>query len=109
MLMGYRGVSKRIYEWDWIPEEIISIRENNPQIYYPKYNVSTNVKDERLLEVPEKAFVYYKDIDFINRRSKIQISIFDSLNLKIEDLVEESIEYAFNTLQLNRIYGFIRP
>lgn len=107
MLQGYRGFSKNIYDWDWIPEEIISIKKANHTVYYPKYKIRLKQND-RLLEIPDKAFIYFKDIDFINKHSKLQISILNSLNLKIDDLLKESIEYGFNILHLNRIYGFIQ-
>lgn len=107
MLQGYRGLSKDIYDWDWIPEEIISLKNSDHPVYYPKYKIKVKQND-RLLEIPNKAFIYFKDIDFINKHAKLQISVFNSLHLKIDDVLKESINYGFNILHLNRIYGFIQ-
>lgn len=106
MLVGYRKIHEPVLKWNWISGEIIYIRSEN-SLYYPQNQNIINNKHNSLLVVPEKAFVLLEEIDYINRHAKLQMGIKDNEGIDAEQLLNEILDYAFNKLKLNRLYGFL--
>ncbi|MEC5425424.1 GNAT family protein [Virgibacillus sp. C22-A2] len=105
MLTGYRSKYKSLLEWNWVPEELLFVQRTDSKLYIP--NILHEIKpDDRILVVPNQAFVLFKDTDFIHSHSKMQLSIIDE-QMNIVDLLKESLDFAFNKLNLNRIYGYL--
>ncbi|GIP63151.1 hypothetical protein [Virgibacillus pantothenticus] len=108
MLMGYRKNHSSVFNWNWVPEEILSINKNNT-LYYPD-NKSTEFNSrDTVLVVPEKAFVVLREVDYINRNAKLQISVKKPKDIDINKLIQETLVFAFYKIKLNRIYGYLIP
>ncbi len=106
MLVGYRKIHEPILKWNWVPGEIIYI-QSDTSLYYPWKVKFTNNEHSSLLVVPEKAFVLIEGIDYINRHAKLQMGIIFKGEIDAEQLLHEALDYAFNKLKLNRIYGYL--
>jgi hypothetical protein len=110
MLTGYREKNKEAIEWNWIPEEILYLNNNEwPQLYYPTTNLHpTNIKDSNILLIGSyHSFVLFKNVDYINRSALLQVSIASPEQVNIDQIMDEALSYAFKTIQMNKVYGYI--
>jgi hypothetical protein len=110
MLTGYREKNKEAIEWNWIPEEILYLNNNEwPQLYYPTPTLNlNNFNDSSILLIGSyHSFVLFKNVDYINRSALLQVSIASPEQVNIDQMMNEALSYAFKTIQLNKVYGYI--
>jgi hypothetical protein len=110
MLAGYREKNKEDIEWNWIPEEILYLNNDEfPQLYYPAPDTAPAENDDSriLLIGSHHSFVLFKNVDYINRSALVQVSIASPEKVDIDQMMDEALNFAFRTIQMNKVYGYI--
>jgi hypothetical protein len=112
-LRGYRSSDRALLSGPWPPGELLGI----PLPAWPALAPPTTVEppsDTRteLCVLPGAGFVRYTEIDWVNRRARVELGLLPDAGATrgaLEPLVAAAVAHGFHRLHLHRLHGWVSP
>jgi hypothetical protein len=122
-LRGFRDTDRALLTGHWLPGELLaSPLTDRPALASPRTVAVPGDRADRSGEGPgawnarlcvadDAAIVRYTELDWINRRARLEIAIHDPGldEPRVKQLVELAVAHGFGGLNLHRLYGLLTP
>ncbi|WP_433271686.1 hypothetical protein ACQPZF_13275 [Actinosynnema sp. CS-041913] len=111
-LSGYRPAHADLLHGRWLPGELIAPRHDGRVAEFGAVDVPEPglCDEERLLVAVGAGLVRYCDIDWVDRRARLEIRLLSDFHPDgTHNLLARALETAFTVFALNRVYGYVTP
>jgi hypothetical protein len=112
-LRGFRDTDRPLLTGHWLPGELLALPlADRPALASPlAVPAPGDRSDQRLCVAGDVAVVRYTELDWINRRARLEIAIQDPGldEPKVKQIVELAVAHGFGGLNLHRLYGLLTP
>jgi hypothetical protein len=112
-LRGFRDADRSPLTGHWLPGELLALPlADRPALAAPLAVPAPGDRaDQRLCVADDVAVVRYTELDWINRRARLEIAVQDPGldEPKVKQLVELAVAHGFGGLNLHRLYGLLTP
>jgi hypothetical protein len=110
MLRGYRSADVGLLTGPWLDGELIGL----PLAGWPPVAELTAVAPpagpgDELCIAPGAGFARFAGLDWVHRRARLETGLQPGRDGKAAALLEAAVRYAFGTLNLHRLYGWVTP
>jgi hypothetical protein len=110
MLKGYRGGDAHLLTGPWLPGELLGL----PSPDRPALTEDVTVEPPtdhttELCVAPGAAFVRFAELDWVNRRARLEIGIQADAVDAAAMLLKTAVAHGFHVLNLHRLYGWVTP
>lgn len=110
MLRGYRSGDAALLAGPWLDGELIGL----PLAGWPPLADLTAVAPPRgpgdeLCVAPEAGFARFAGLDWVHRRARLETGLLPGREDEAGPLLRAAVSYAFGSLNLRRLYGWVTP
>jgi hypothetical protein len=106
-LVGCRHRIEELHSGRWFPQEFVSFR-NDRRV--PTFHDEHEANADRVLVSVEYALVGFVDIDWMDRRARLEIRVLeDGPSARLEPLLADALRVGFAKFDLARLDGWVTP
>lgn len=110
MLRGYRDSDRALLTGYWLPGELVGRPvADRPPLAEPTTVTPPADPTTEMCVVPGTAFVRFTDLDWVNRRARLETGLRPEAVDDGEVLLKSAVSHGFRVLNLHRVYGWVTP
>lgn len=118
-LSGYRETDRALLTGHWLPGELLGVPlVDGPALLEPRTvpppglepnGTSAASQQARLCVVRGAGFVRFVEIDWVDRRARLEIGLQAGAVEDAKSIVDLAVAHAFTVLALRRVHGWVTP
>ncbi|MEU6171955.1 GNAT family protein [Streptantibioticus parmotrematis] len=109
-LRGYRGDDLPLLSGPWLPGELLGLPAPGRPALAPEARFAPPADTSvDLCVAPEAGCVRYTELDWVNRRARLEIGVRPDATDSAAELLHAALVHGFRTLNLHRVYGWVTP